>query len=229
MVVLAPASPTIIAVAACVAVPELLLVQPVDALRILQQQPQPHAVPLRTFVASPRIWFRGFVPAAVGMAPRRTVFWAAWQTRPSGWRRSSHATVWHDAAYVATLQTVVDCPFANWQIPRITQLAAPRRLYQGLLPHWGRNALFVAIWLHLHHERKLGLVAATSAAVLASQPLDLMKTRMQSGGRAAVAAVTAREFVRDLVVATPLRIVGCCLSMGIGEFLLPSVRQWLRQ
>ena len=154
--------------------------------------------------------FKGINIRAFGIIPIRTFFWTGQTIANNNGINKS----FQKALFVSLIQTSIDTPIENFKIKKIYNLKKIN-LYNGFIPHYLRNSIFIYSFLKSNDfiENKLiaGAVGGFTGSFL-SHPLDTYKTMIQSNQRYIIKNYTA--WFNGLSA----RCLICTLSMTIGNW-----------
>ena len=184
---------------------EVLLTQPLEYYRVSRQLGQKPTL---------KHVFRGMGTRFMGVVPVRTVFWGVQEWGLS--LDAPAATRVLAAGVGASLaQSIIELPFEHVKTRRVEGSSSlTSGMMRGLPWHLARNvgfALGVATGRYLGRQdaaldESIYLAACTIGSVVLTQPLDGMKTRMQSSSRIRIGLFTG---------VLP-RCLQCCMAMGLG-------------
>ena len=122
----------------------------------------------------PFLPYAGVLPRLAGVVPMRCVFWGTMLGA------EKKLGILQSSAVAGFAQTMIDVPIENMKIRKI--MGTHRPIYSGFFANCGRNIGFaMCIGASIHIPAPYGVFLGTTAGVLLTQPLDVLKTAAQTG------------------------------------------------
>lgn len=191
---------------------ELMLLYPIDSLKVKLQMGQP--------IQKPMSWmYKGFTYRMGSLIPMRTIFWTSMDIS----QRKFNCNAMQAGVVAGMAQSIIDIPTENMRISRLTSNLDAKAfnisfLYRGAYLHLLRNVMY-ACGVSCGQD-EFGFLGAAAGAVIgsiASHPIDTLKTRAQ--------AYTPAHDISKLWKGVGSRACLGALSMGIGSLVIRMVER----
>lgn len=182
---------------------ELLVTHPIDYYKNLIQKN--HSSPIKQIIKNPLL---GIKPKIIGIIPMRMTFWLGLD-----YCNSMNYNLLKTILFIGTSQTLIDYPLEQIKMNQIFN-STPKNYLGAILPHYGRNLLFVSSFLHFKQKFDNPFIGGALGGVVGSiisQPLDCLKTHYQSG-KPNYPIWKLKDYFKGLIPRASI----CLISMGVG-------------
>jgi len=182
---------------------ELVVTHPIDYYKNLIQKN--YSSPIKQILKNPLL---GIKPKIIGIIPMRMSFWLGLD-----YCKNNNFNLLKSSLFIGTSQTIIDYPLEQIKMNQIFN-STPKNYFGAILPHYGRNLLFVSSFLYFQNKIDNPFLSGAIGGIVGSiisQPLDELKTHYQSG-QINYPKWELKNYFKGLIPRASI----CLVSMSIG-------------
>jgi hypothetical protein len=189
---------------------ELIVTHPLDYYKNLIQNN--YSNPVKRIIINPLV---GIKPKIIGLIPMRMSFWLGLD-----YCNSKKYNLVKTSFLMGTSQIIIDYPLEQLKINQIFN-STPKNYLGAVLPHYGRNLLFVSCFLYSKSKIDNPFVGGAVGGLVGSiisHPLDSLKTYFQSG-QIKYPQWKLKNYFRGLIPRASICLVSMSIGYGVFTFL----------